>query len=242
MRSRSSRCFLSESCERSNLAFTWSLAFLPASHSLSARCMSTTAMRISSSTRTGTPSHAPAASASAVMHAAPLHCVIRLLRLPLVLERSAEGEEHEARLVLRLGVECLAELDPQRPDRREPADAGARREAGVVERERLPVRKAVGVAGVDEDDAFQPDALHDREDDLVVEDDLRAAAHGRIGDHVAEDVLAILARAEGPGLEAPDAVDAAGEVALEQRELVAFEARVAPSIAALRPQRVREIP
>src|SRR5207249_1016486 len=97
--------------------------------------------------------------------------------------------------------------------------------ARLVDRDALV--RAVGVAGVDEDDALQTDALHDREDDLVVEDRLLAAADGRGRDRAPEDVLARLARSERAGLEAADRADAAREVALEERQLV----RVHPALA-----------
>src|SRR5207247_2706404 len=84
--------------------------------------------------------------------------------------------------------------------------------------------RALGVAGVDEQHALQPDALHDREDDLVVHDPLLVAADRRGRDDAPEDVLARLAWTEGAGLEAADGVDPAREVTLEERQLVAVDA------------------
>src|SRR6184192_4550494 len=95
-------------------------------------------------------------------------------------------------------MERLPELDAQRADGGEPAHPGPGREAGLVEREALI--RAVGVAGVDEQHALQPDALYDREDDLVVHDPLLAAADRRGRDDAPEDVLARLARPEGARL------------------------------------------
>src|SRR5215470_19194574 len=92
-------------------------------------------------------------------------------------------------LVSYLGVQGEAELDAQWPDRREPADATADREAHLVPRDTLRDRK--GVTSIEEDDALEPQRLDDREDDLVVEDELLAAAdrvggdlHPLVGDDV----------------------------------------------------------
>src|SRR5438067_6399433 len=129
-------------------------------------------------------------------------------------------------------MERLPELDAQRTDGGEPAHPGPGREAGLVPREALV--RAVGVAGVDEKHALQTDALHDREDDLVVDDPLLAAADRRGRDDAPEDVLARLARPEGARLEAADRADAAREVALEERQLVAVDAALAEEPVAQR--------
>ena len=87
-----------------------------------------------------------------------------------------------------------------------------------------------------EDDALDAQAGDDREDDLVVEDELLAAADdvaarssarttfgGMSSGHLSELpswlMNDVVARAERAHLEAADRVDAAGEVALEQRQL-----------------------
>src|SRR5213594_50578 len=120
------------------------------------------------------------------------------LRFPRlsVLERAAEGEQQQALLIVRLRIERLPELDAQRPYGRQPAQAGPRREAGVAERDRL--LGPVGVACVREDDTLQPDGLYQREDDLVVEDDLLGASDRCRGDHPSERILALFAGSEGP--------------------------------------------
>src|SRR6266566_937001 len=84
----------------------------------------------------------PAGPAShvSISHVSPL--------LSSVLERRPEREQHEALLIVGLGVERLPELDAQRADGREPAHPGPRREAGLVPRDALV--RAVSVAGVDE--------------------------------------------------------------------------------------------
>src|SRR6185369_12399372 len=101
--------------------------------------------------------------------------------------------------------------------------------AGVVERNVLVA--AVGVAGVDEHDTLQADTLYQWKDDLVVEDDFLAPADGSGRHDLAHAVLALLARTERAGLEAADRVDAAREVALEERQLVAREATVTDAVA-----------
>src|SRR5262249_56577262 len=85
------------------------------------------------------------------------------------------------------------------------------------------------------------DALHDREDHLVVQDDLRGAADGRGGEDLAARVLLRLKWTEGAGLETPDRVDATREVALEQRQLVAVDAGVADAVRDIRAERVGEV-
>src|SRR5262249_9682384 len=129
--------------------------------------------------------------------------------------------------------------DAQRADGRQPACPGSGREARLAHRETLV--GAVGVARVDEHDALEPDALDQGEDDLVVQDVLLAAAdRGRRHDPP-EDVLPLLARPERAVLEAADRADATGEVALEERQVVALEPAVAEPVAERGAERVREV-
>src|SRR5438093_9177958 len=156
-----------------------------------------------------------------------------------VLERAAEGEQHQALLIVRLRIERLPELDAQRPHGRQPAYTGPGREAGVVERDRLvgPVR----IAGVHEDDALQPDRLDEGEDDLVVEDDLLAAPDRRRGDHPPEGVLGVFARPERARLVTADGVDTAREVPLQERKIVSRETSIADAVAEGATQGVGEV-
>src|SRR5919198_3383401 len=117
--------------------------------------MSTTAMRYSAASRPPAPTPpAVAAATTSASHPAPLPAV-RRVAIPVpctssVLEGSPEGEEHQALLVVGLGVEGLAQLDAQRPDRGQPAHPCSGREARRIERDRLV--PPVGVAGIDEHD------------------------------------------------------------------------------------------
>src|SRR5262249_8849674 len=78
--------------------------------------------------------------------------------------------------------------------------------------------------------------------DLVVEDQLLAAAdRGRV-DHLPEAVPGRLAWTERARLEAADRADAAGEIALEERQVVAREAGVTPAVAERAAEGVREVP
>src|SRR5581483_5554356 len=163
----SSSCWrLSCACEPSSFARICSFAFLPASHSLRTRCMSTTATFVSAraaTARTRTPVTTPTA-----VHVALRLCICRITSSPAssILEGPAEREAEQLFLVAGLLVERLPELDPQRPHRREPSDTRAGRVARVAQRD--PLVAPVGVAGVEEHDALQPEALHEGEDDLVV--------------------------------------------------------------------------
>src|SRR5262252_3277036 len=163
------------------------------------------------------------------------------LRFPRssVLERPAEREQQEALLIVRLGIERLPQLDAQRPHGREPAHAGPRREAGVVERDRLV--GPVGVARVGEDDPLEADRLHEGEDDLVVENDLLAAPDRRVRDHPSQGILAVLAGPQRPCLEPADGVDATREVALEEWQVVPPEAAVPDPVAERAAERVGEV-
>ena len=140
---------------------------------------------------------------------------------------------------MRFRIERLSELDAQRPHGRQPAQTGACREAGVVERDRLV--GAVGVARIREDDPLQPDRLYEREDDLVVEDDLFAAPDRRRGYHPPESILALFARPERARLEAADGVDAAGEVPLEEGQIVSRETAITEAVAEGATQGVGEV-
>src|SRR5262245_208885 len=165
----------------------------------------------------------------------------RMIPTPLLeLERSTERELDEARPVVLLRVERFGQLHPQGAERRQPAYARARCIARVVQA-RVPVRIAVGVAGVEEHHALQPDRLDEREDDLVVEDDLLAAADRIGGDLLPEPVEGGFPRPHRPGLEAANRIDAAGKVALEQRQRFAVEPRAAPPPSDVGAERVREV-
>src|SRR5262249_20802139 len=148
-------------------------------------------------------------------------------------------EEQEALVVVRFLPDRYAHLDAQRAERREPPGAGAGRRACLVPRPDL--FRGVRIAGVEEDDALQADPRDDREDDLVVHDELRAAAD-RVGrDDLAEAVLAELVGAERAAREAADGVDAAGEEALEERKLLAVEPLVALSVGGVQAQAVGDV-
>src|SRR5579885_3502738 len=214
IRSSSSRSRLSWSCAFSNLLFTCSFARWPAPQPWRPRAAVGRGRFVP-------PSWVP--SPSSYSH----------------LERPAEGEQQQAPLVRTLRVEGHAHLHAQRPHRREPAEAAARRQPRLAERR--PVGRRIGVAGVREDDALQPDALHDRKDDLVVEDDLLAAADRRPGDHPAEAVPRLFDGPQRERLEAADRVDAAREVALEERQRVAVEPLVAEPPAEVAAERVGEV-
>ena len=204
---------------------------LPASHSFSARCMSTTATRSSAARGRGERAGEHERRGPASLHDVrrSRHVIRRCLAL--VLERPAEREEHQALPVVGFlassGMPSSIRSGPSGDSQRTPAPAATR-----VSSMRDALVGAVGVAGVDEDHALQADALHDREDDLVVEDDLLAAADRRRVDDAGRSVF--LRSSRGPSvrrLEAADRVDAAREVALEERQLVAVEARVAEAVA-----------
>src|SRR5690348_17329595 len=81
-------------------------------------------------------------------------------------ERCTEREQHQALLVLLLGVEREADLDAQRPERREPAQPETDGVAQVAEIDAVVVRECV--AGVEEDHTLDAGVLDDREDQLVV--------------------------------------------------------------------------
>src|SRR5262245_8069257 len=140
---------------------------------------------------------------------------------PSELVRATEREQQHLLLVTRFGVERKAELDAQRPEGRQPAHPATGGVACIVDD--VVLIATIRVAGVEEDDALQPDRLHEREDDLVIQDELRAAADRRARVRSPASVLAELARAERARLEAADRVDAAREVALEERELVSVD-------------------
>src|SRR5436190_11106577 len=197
--------------------------------------MSTTAMRISAA-RAAVVTAMAAASASQ----ANFNLVISILEPPSILERAPEREVQQALLIMGLGVERLRELDPQRPDRREPAHSGAGGQARLVPGEALV--GGVGVAGIGEHDALETDALHDGEDDLVIDDGFLVAADRRRRDHLPVDVLPRLARTERARLEAADRADPAREVALEERERILVDAAVAEEAVAERPaERIGEV-
>src|SRR5579885_3578019 len=240
IRSSSSRSRLSWSCAFSNLLFTCSFARLPASHSLSARCMSTTATRTSAAAAAATASTATVAAASSRRPRPIRPAVMGPVALLVLTSGTARRRRTAAGSACpNASVEGHAHLHAQRPHRREPAEAAARRQPRLAERR--PVGRRIGVAGVREDDALQPDALHDRKDDLVVEDDLLAAADRRPGDHPAEAVPRLFDGPQRERLEAADRVDAAREVALEERQRVAVEPLVAEPPAEVAAERVGEV-
>src|SRR5262245_41010364 len=157
--------------------------------------MSTTAIRPSAAALRASPPTPSARPRNTSAHRLADVCGIPIIDTPQCseLERPSEREQYQALLIVGLGVECLPELDAEGTHGRQPADARAHRVAGGVEREPVGARDVVatvGVAGVDEHHTLQPDALRDREDDLVVQDDLAAAADRVGGDHASERVLA----------------------------------------------------
>src|SRR5262249_29585150 len=95
-------------------------------------------------------------SAAAIVTTSNNIILRRMIPTPLLeLERSAERELDEARPVVLLRVERFGQLHPQGAERRQPAYTGARCIARVVQA-RVPLRIAVGVAGVEEPPPLQP--------------------------------------------------------------------------------------
>src|SRR5262249_58101452 len=76
-----------------------------------------------------------------------------------------------------------------------------------------------GVAGIDEHDAFHAQRFNDRENDLVIRNELLTAADRTAAEELAAGEGIVLARPEGQDAVAAHRVDAAGEVALEQRQI-----------------------
>src|SRR5262245_11322587 len=159
---------------------------------------------------------------------------------PSELVRATEREQQHLLLVTRFGVERESELHAQRPEWRQPSHPATSRVARIVDD--VVLVAAIRVAGVEEDDPLEPDRLHEREDDLVVQDELRAAADRCVRVRGAAGVLAELAGAERARLEAADRVDAAREVALEERELVPVDPVVTDAVRTRSPERVGEVP
>src|SRR5690554_4540310 len=107
------------------------------------------------------------ASSTAAMPARPTETpFIFFLLLGLSSERSAEREEDRALALAGLDVERHTELDPERPERRQPAHAASDGIAQVANIDAVVVEP--GVAEIEEQDATQTELLNDREDDLVL--------------------------------------------------------------------------
>src|SRR5262245_65203635 len=102
-----------------------------------------------------------------------MSCEPRLKRRPPVAARTpsgpseaAEREVNRAGVFVLLRVQRMTQLDPNRPERRAPADARPYRIAQVREVEPLLVGE--GVAEVGKHHALQIQLLHQREGEFVV--------------------------------------------------------------------------
>src|SRR5205085_3152912 len=111
----------------------------------------------------------------------------------------------------------------------------------VVEMDPVVVRPCV--ACVEEQNSLDAGIGDDRENDFVVDDELAASADLAAAALDAVRMVAeILARTERARLEAAHRVDAAGEIALRQRQLLALEAAVADAVSERSGDRIHQSP
>src|SRR5262245_53904196 len=130
-------------------------------------------------------------------------------------QRRTERELEQLLFLIALAVQGDAELEPERAKGRQPAHPAPDRVAEVADVE--PVALEPGVPDVAEDHAAEPELLDDREDDLVLDDQLVRPSDRFVVDDVPLRVEGVLARTERTRLEASDRVDPAREVALDER-------------------------
>src|SRR3990170_476610 len=195
-----------------------SRCMVPRSRSSCSRAATPAAERASTRWTSMKPTRvAPAAAAGAAgawAHAAVTEAAsaatTRTLRtcaplIPSPLERRPDREVEGAEVLTLLPVQIHTVVQPQRAERREPAQAGARRLARVGRIELGP--EAVRVADVEE--AGDADVERQRDDVLDVAQHLGRPAHAH---------AALVLGREPAVLEAPDRVGAAQVEALEQRQ------------------------
>ena len=134
---------------------------------------------------------------------------------------------HRAGALVLLGVECPAHLDPNRPERRAPADACAYRVAEIGQIE--PLLAGKGITDVTKYHALQVQLLHQRKGDFVVQYQLFAPTdRTEIGLrlHACGGVWVVyqngnrFARSQATFAKPANRVDATREVAVKQWQVV----------------------